>query len=156
MSGETVLWSRSIKMTTYEKLHTNQNQFYTVGEIKEGLVKTQKWLKDIDCVKWLAFSNGLDGKIMQSIHSLKEDGHFIVSSDEHGKGYSYLDPNNDNTPNAWDSMFFANEKREDVPKVEKDMIKELFKKSIEQCTNPKVRNQMIKIAIKYRIKKENE
>ena len=151
--SDTLLWNKSIKMVTFELLNNNKNQFFTVTQIKEKILTTQKWLRDIDCVKWLAFSNGLDGKITQSIHSLKEDGHYIVSSDKKGKGYTYLNPNNENTPNDWDSKFNANEtEREQIPKTERLLDRELFIKCFMQTTDVKIRNDMQKIAIKHRIK----
>lgn len=152
-----LLWSRSIKLTTFELLHNNKNQFFTVKDIKFQLLKTQKWLRDIDCVKWLAFSDGLTGKITSSIHNLKTDGHPIVSSSEKGKGYSYLDPNNERTPEDWDSKFLANEsEREQIPKTERALDTELFLKCFENCTNPSIRKELEKIAIKYKIKKKKK
>jgi len=153
---DTILWSKSIKMTTFELLHNNKNQFFTSKQIKLQLLKTQKWLRDIDCVKWLAFTDGLSGKITSSIHLLKNDGHPIISSDEHGKGYTYLDSNNSDTPLHWDSVLTANEKRENVPKEEKRLYNKLFLKTLEQCTNPSIRAKMRKIAIKHKLKKEKE
>lgn len=150
------LWYRSIKMTTFELLHKNKNQFFTVKKIKLKLIKTQKWLRDIDCVKWLAFSDGLSGKISSSIHSLKKDGHPIISSNEQGKGYTMLDANNPNTPFFWDNMFRANESRENIPKEEKRLLNKLFLNNLEQCTNPQVRNEMRKIAVRHDLKEEDE
>jgi hypothetical protein len=93
--------------------------------------------------------------IATSIHAWREAGHIIVSSAEKGKGYVYIDPNDPNSPEYWDSKMRANEKeRTQIPISEKALDEQLFIATYRNCQSPEIKSELEGIAIAHGIKRE--
>lgn len=150
------LFREGIKASVLELLVNNKGQFFTIKQIRERIMKERPFIFDIRCLVYLGLGHGLYGSIGSSIHSLREKGHFIVSSAEHGKGYCYINPNDYMSPDYWDSKFLANEKREDIPKVERKTDEFLFQQCLAKCDSPEIRKRMRVVAESHSIDVKEE
>lgn len=137
-------------------LQNNKGQYFTLEQLTEHAKRKFHWLWDTRAIVWLAWENGVKGLIMNSIHAWREAGHTIVSSVEKGKGYVYIDPNDPNTAEYWDSKLRANEKyREQTPISERAMDEELFRATYRNCENPQMKSELEKVALAHGIRRED-
>jgi len=143
------------KREILDLLRNNKGQYFTLDKMVEHAKEKFPWLWDARAIIWLAWESGVKGLIMTSIHAWREEGHIIVSSSEKGKGYVYIDPNDSNSPEYWDSKFRANENvREQIPQSEKLVDIELFRATYRTCESPSIKRELEEIAIRHNIPRE--
>lgn len=145
----------ALKQEILNLLQNNKGKYFTLEQMTEHAKRNFHWLWDLRAVGWLAWEHGVKGLISTSIHAWRGQGHIIVSSAEKGKGYVYIDPNDSNSPEYWDSKFLANEsQRQQIPQSERDLDIELFRATYRNCENASLKQELEKVAIRRGIPRE--
>ncbi|MHA1873354.1 MAG: hypothetical protein ACTSVB_04500 [Candidatus Heimdallarchaeaceae archaeon] len=141
-----------------------RRSYIKITEIGKLIRDEEEYIWDRRIIDKLAFGYGLLTHITSSINTLRNEGHPILSSDIKGKGYTYAgDWWRPDLADVWDDKFTANEKRKSIPEKEKETDNKLFNKLMKRLTEEqfkgrdvkKVREKLIEVAKKHKLKQED-
>lgn len=153
--SESVLW-KGVDELVLKYFRENPDRYHKVSEIKVHLLDNEPMLHMFEIMGRLAYSNGIYGKIRQGIQKWQMEGFPIISSADKGKGYIYMEFDNEKSPGLWDSKFRANQTRTDIAIGEINNDNKLLLKYLSRCKKSKLRMKLKAIAVKYKVKEKTQ
>jgi len=154
---------KQIKENTLNYLKTyGRSRWINVGEIFEETLEKTDLYNSKEGIVFFA-EDGIKSKINQATHSLKREGHPIVSATKrkgkYGKGYRYADEKCDDFIDRWDEAYRAIDQRKMHTLKEKQWVdgtvKKLIQKLIEQGRKEEAK-ELEKVLVKYEEKQKEE
>jgi|GEM_PF-2692611 len=148
-SYERAVWDR-FDNTVLEVFFRNKDRYMEMGELRGRVLKEGDKIN----LRMLAMNYGMKGRIARAIGRWRRQDYPILSSDTYGKGYILLTPENTRLIEIWEDKFRANRKRREIPKEERKRDERIYWKLFEQCEVPQKKKQMIKLAVRMKIRKK--